>query len=647
MSDLRAMVRDPRRAVWILPAVVVVLVVVLTALGISGTSTSNLTPARAGDASVRIGTPRAVRSDEWLVRTPMVLGQVARDFPRDAEVGVGTHDMSVLSELPTATWPEFFRPHQFGYFVLPVANGFAFEWWFPAAILILGVYALVLVVWRDIRWAAVAAVVLFASPVFHWWYQPILFDIVGWGAIAVAAFLASSSTERRGLRWSLLAVSTYATCSFALSLYPPAQIPLVYVFGAVVVGVAVPSIRERRWNWRRTVLHAAVVGGAAAMVVGAFVMSRHAALADIAGTVYPGARRETGGSGDLRMLFTGWFGLQYVTDDSGMRGALYVNESEASSFLAFGVLLLPAFGVLWSSMTEFGRRSRVLLVALGAVALLLVGHYWLGWPSLLLRLTLLDRVTVQRLIPALALVSVLLLVGFARAIDLPAAPLVRRIVAAVVTMTLLGFAVLRLGVDLESAGAPVRTGVTLLTAAVAIAIVAAWFWRPLVAGAVLAVVGLAMVLGVHPLVRGFGHVTDSEFATTVAQVASAEGGGVWLTDDWNASAVLTATGVDNLSGVNLYPNHDAWRVLDPDGDAQDIWNRFAHTRWTFDPNATAPSLRLIQDDVVGIVISPCDPALAELGVTHLVLDQRTPVGCMAQGASVKGPSGGSMTLWSR
>src|SRR4051794_33042670 len=193
-SPVRARVQwlsEPRRAVWILPAFVVAFVLVMTALGISGSSVPELSPDGSRDSSVLINQTRTVRSDEWLVRTPFLVGQERRGFEREADLSIGTHDMSVLSDLPVADWPAAFRPHQFALFVLPLENGFAFEWWASAAVLVLGVYVLLLVVVGDWRWAAVGSLALYGSPFFHWWYAPTMFAIVGWAGIAVAALLTS------------------------------------------------------------------------------------------------------------------------------------------------------------------------------------------------------------------------------------------------------------------------------------------------------------------------------------------------------------------------------------------------------------------------------------------------------------------------
>lgn len=647
--------REPRRAVWILPVVVIVGVLTLTALGISGTSTPELTPGRATDGSVLAGTPRAVRSDEWMVRTPLIVSQVERGFPRYAQVGVGEHDMSVISDLPTLGWPEVFRPHQIGYFVLPVANGLAFEWWAPVAFLMLGVYALVLVVFRDWRWAALSSIVLYGSPFLHWWYHPDTFGMLGWAAAAVAAILWSFEPESEGWRrWWLVVFAGYAAACFALFLYPPAQIPIIFVMLAVLIGVAVPRLLEGSWRLRRIVINSAIAVGGVALVVGAFVITRRPAIAAMAGTVYPGARRVAGGSGSVETLFQGWYGWEYARTDTAMRGSVFVNESEASSFLFLGLLLILGLPFVWRSIFDVGRRTRFLIIGVLVAIAVLLTHLLIGFPAIINRITLLDRVNESRVLLGLGFASVLILVLLGTAMADVSIARWRRIAAGALVTVIGASYVWSLGTLLRDGGAPVTPKAAAFTVLLFVIPAALWFWKPLVSMSALAVIGLAVSLPANPFVRGLDPLTSSPFATMVRDIHRADGNddGVWITDTWDSSSVITAAGVNNLSGVNLYPNADAWRVLDPEGRYEDVWNRYAITRWTFDPTATIPVITLVQDDVVAVRLDPCGVQLDQLGVNHIVTAGRlladvAPPACLTAVQDIDSPVGTPMRVFDR
>ena len=77
------------RQYLIFPLVILVALVVFTALGISGSSSPLLAKDAGSSDTVIAGIPRPVRSDEWIVHTPLVISQVENDMPRYGDVGVG------------------------------------------------------------------------------------------------------------------------------------------------------------------------------------------------------------------------------------------------------------------------------------------------------------------------------------------------------------------------------------------------------------------------------------------------------------------------------------------------------------------------------------------------------------------------------
>lgn len=648
-TGLRRVLAD-RRWVWLLPAVVAAVVLTMTALGVSGSSVPELTPKGRSDPSVLAGESRPIRSDEWLVRTPMIAGQVQRGFPRYAEVGVGTHDMSVLSDLPTAGWLALFRPHQWAFFVLPLANAFAFEWWTSAAILILGLYAFLLVVVRDWRWAALGALVMYGSPFLHWWYSPTTFATVGWAAAALAVALASFPATCRGWRrWSLVVLAGYLLACFGLFLYPPSQIPVALVLGTVAGGAVWAGLIKGTITWPRALVNSAIAGGIAAAALGAFVVTRAPALTAIVNTVYPGSRVVTGGGGSADYLASGWFGWKYVLNVREMRGIVFPNESEASSFLLLGVFLLPAIPFVWRYAVGVGRAYRAMVIGAVATVTLLLVHMYVGLPDLLGRLTLLNRVPTARALIGLGVGSVLIVVLFGASLERSAAPWRWRAPAALVVTVVGTSAVLTLGTKFRSAGAPVgRIGLLITVTTIGVTALA-YFWRPMVAVALLAAIGLAMSLPANPLTRGLDPLTTSTFVTDTRAVAAqpTSGGDVWLATNESMSAVLTAGGLDNLSGVNLYPNADAWHVLDPGGRQEEVWNRYAHTQWVLKPGQRDAALALVQADVLSVTIDPCAPALDTLGVGHLVTPAPVSAPCLTLNRKTTAPTGQEAFIYDR
>ena len=211
-----------RRRLLMFPAAVVVVLMTFTAFGVSGSSSPLLATDAGSSDSVVFGLPRSIRSDEWIVHTPMVISQVENNLPRYGDIGVGSHDMSILSDLPVFDWTIVFHPNHWAYLILPIDNAYAFDWWSLAAILLLGTYCFLFLITGSLRWSIIGALFLYGSPYFHWWYTSSAFTSLGWMTFAISCMLiAVTSSWQRRLVFAGLA--SYSLVCFALVIYPPGR----------------------------------------------------------------------------------------------------------------------------------------------------------------------------------------------------------------------------------------------------------------------------------------------------------------------------------------------------------------------------------------------------------------------------------------
>ena len=639
-------IRPSHRAMWVFPVVIALIVVVLSSFGISGSSTPLLGPA-GGQQSVLAGTPRAVRSDEWLVRTPMIVGQGERNFPRFAIVGVGEHDLSVLGDLPVASWTALFHPQNSVFFVLPIDNAFAFEWWSTGALVLLATYALLLVLLRDWRWSALGSLILWASPFFHWWHYPAMAATVSWALLATATFLSSLNPELKGWhRWWRVSAAAYFGSCFAFVLYPPVQIPVIFVVLALAAGWVVPKLRSGSIDWRTLLLHCAVVGGVVAAIVLLFVSTHRDALTAISQSVYPGDRRLPGGGGSFGLLVDAWYGWSFISNDAGMRPSI-LNESEASSFLFLGLFAIAGLAATWKFVSRQFRENRgVVYGALAVIAVLFV-HIFIGWGPLLTKITLLDRVQPTRALLGLGVAATILLVIIAKSVVDSDIPMPSRVLAGSLTVAVGGFGILWFGLHERNAGLPISRSAIAVALFLFLLPAVLLFWKPLPSLMLLVLIGVALSIPANPLMRGLGPLTNSQLTREVVKLRKANPDGGWLATDDFVAAIITATGANSLSGVNLYPNVDAWRILDPTSSSEFVWNRYAHVHWVFDAAAKEPIFTLLQPDLFEVRVSPCDERLQTLGASFIVSTTPLAGACLNPLTSVEGPRGVPVTIYQR
>jgi hypothetical protein len=602
------------------PLGLVLLVLVLGGLKLSGSSASLYAGPESGPVA---GRARNLRTDEWWVRTPLVVRQVQLGLPDRDQLGVGGHDMGVVSDLPTrGLGGVLFRPHTAPYHVLGIERAFALEWWTMfLALPALGLYALGLAIGMRVLTAALISMLVVLSPFVQWWTGSWTGTSIGYSCLAGAALIAATRARSLYARIALGVAAGWLAACFVIVLYPPTIIPMTLVVGAAVLAVIARSLppREQRsvW-WLRLGVILLIACVTAGVIIGAFYLAHRGALAALAGTVYPGRRRSSGGAPEIATLFGAPFDLVESTRSAVLVAVNGLNQSEASAGL-FAVFAVAA--AVFADPARFLKqrwRNRGVLLAILAASAVVLAWYLFAIPQGVGRILLFDRVRPERTLLTLAVASALALGVFVdaqrRTGVRPSGRSIAAGTAAFAVPTV--WAGLRLEVD--GVLAP-RWQVMLLaaafTAGVALALRGSRLGLWLLVG--LFAVSAAMV---NPLQGGLTPLVESPSAQLGRELRARPGTGAVLNfwgGDLPARGGLTASGVDLVSGVNLYPNRTAWRILDPHDSQRQAWDRYSNAVWSFGPSGSKPQIDG-HEDTVHVTVDPCDPRLAKLGVRTIV-----------------------------
>ncbi|WP_344712677.1 DUF7657 domain-containing protein [Curtobacterium citreum] len=626
--------------VWVLvwfPVLVVVVLGVLTALGISGSSTGNYWGffGQGADPHLLAGSPRPIRTDEWLVQSSWIVSQVQQGFPVVNHTLPGGMDATIQNDLPSWDWSTVFRPHVWGFLVLPLAQGMAVRWWLPFAGLLVGAYVfLVSVMPRRPVSSAMLAVALAFSPLIGWWFLPTTIWPYAWAFAVLVAVVWGVRSSSRVARWVSAGVAGYLTVTLAMSIYVPYAVPAVVVVAFVAVGMVLQARFSGEWpRWwpllRRVVplVSSAVL---AVVVLGVWIVTRLDTIKAVLDTVYPGHRLEHTGAlphSGLVAMFSGPFqqALQ-----GGVNDYLSFNQSEASAPMMLCVFLVPVLA--WLAFRGGWRASRIDWVALGVLAAgALVFAFLLvpGWDRVA-HLLLLDRSTTRRLRLAFDLLNV---VGFA-VVAMRLDQLRRRgpWVPTALAMLLAGgatlgvWAVLRLrAVTVIDAAHDWRLiGLLLVLAVVFVA------RRFVLAGAAAFLVATLLVgLGVNPLYRGvFELPEDTKAGRAIEAIEAKDPDAQWVGVGTTVqTAMLVESGVHAFNGVQTYPPEEMWREIDPTGRYEDAWNRLANVNWT--PGTGEPVVSNPYRDQVSVTFDACS-SFAQRHVQYVLTDSPLSSSCLTQ-----------------
>lgn len=618
-------------SVWLFPAILFVLVCILSALRISGSSLNvydQLLQYRAGNENVIYGEPQTVRSDEWLVNTPFIVSQSENNFPVVNKDAVNEQDVSLGVDVPYREWSTLFKPQNLSFFVLPLENAFAFKWWFIGFVLAVSVYLFVLFLLPKRRLvASILALFTLMSPFVQWWYQsgtllPIAYTLL---SVMVAYKITQSrDTHKRILLSALLA---YLLACFALILYPPYLIVCAGVglllFLSIYLGNG-HKINELLKN--KTWIYFSVVVVSVLAVVFLFLIQHKEAVSAISSTTYPGNRSIPAGYISFMSLLI--WPLEHTLLDQNNLKSYGDNQSELSRFLLFGVALVPFLGyklyVAFRKSKPLKDQKLLTYLLIGSIiplALLSVRAF-IPYGDRAYKFFQIDGILPARLLIGVGIINLILIII---ALRLPSTAwqgrksLIDKPAFAVFAYTFVIGEISLLGVKTyyhpPSVGLLEVTGISLLIAIIVSLISCRVMACRYIGLSVMLVYSIALSFPVNPLYRGSGALTESDTAKQIRAINNYDDS-VWISTKTTLNPLIIASGAKALSGVQIYPKNEVWKEYFP--GEEEVYNRYAHITYRLDDSIDKRSIQLAQPDAFEISLSSCDQFLKDENVNYIL-----------------------------
>lgn len=582
------------------------------------------------DPDLLLGTPRAIRSDEWSIGTPSAVSQTVQSFPDEPWIGLTETDLTVFPYgVPVLDVITVAKPQSWGYLILGPERGLSWSWWFPFLLAACSLYALFYKITGRPWLSATAATLGFLTPYVAWWTSPSPNLFAGYAALAayaaVSGFLARSTWGALGFG----ALAGWAVSASALLLYPPWTVSTGLVVAALVVGVVV----DAKPSPRNTLLVVAGAAATAALIVVPWLVRIAPVIEVINSTIYPGQRRSGSGEGVWQALLSGPANL--VVSTTG-QAPVALNQSEvAASWIPVVVVLLLALIALIKGRPPAGMRQielgRGTVAALASVfVLLLIWMLISDVPSGLGVITLLNRVPGSRLPLALGLALVLLAVVLST-FELKRLALPVRV------------AVITLGVIVSVVGAtysahqlyPSMSRQGLLVTAAGAGLIALAFGLMALGTGLRAIVPLACAYAlisfavVNPVYRGLGPLTQDPVAQYARQTAVEVPGSSAVTlGGRELQALVRGGGMQVQSWTTQYPDRAFWEKVMP--GREDVWNNYRNYAWSYDPDASPMDARIVAGDAAELFVDLCDPLIRDLGYSRVFSTQPIAAPCLVE-----------------
>lgn len=567
-----------------------------------------------------LGNSQDVRSDEYLVDTPLALWTLTA--PGEAVVG----EMSALSgwtmRIPTG-------PAQTVLFwdrailslgqVIPPAIAFALQWWLPHLLVLLGLPALLHLFGARRRYGYGAALLVILSPAQTWWsMQPSV--ILGPAIVGSVAMLAAHQRLKRG-QWVIPALQLLIGAALLASM-TSRYVVWVLLLGGAVLGASVVHVLFDRSRWLAKLVTVVGCGAVSLLLTVAAVIESRAGLATFLSTVYPAARRSSAVAQGLASTF----GAPALGGLAGNE-VLATNASEISTSFNI-VIVLIALLIPTQFPTFRSWLNRPVEVFLGLWILV-----WFLWGTVSLgklgeSLPLLNMVPSYRAIQVIGFVGLLLFfLMLSHLVVVPRKWITTLSLVAAWLTVYAGSVLQKEHVHKLSTWIIWAAGIGVGVSAFMLLRWSRSYWSMLIAAALAATISVNSL----PIQIGLGDLRGSALSRHLVEqgaLARTEGK-VWASDSITFDSLMVATGVPSLSGFQRSgPNRDQWHRLDPDEESINSWNRsagYARFNWV---NGASISISDNDFDVVTVRTDPCKLAQLIPELTHIVSAKRLSSACL-------------------
>lgn len=561
------------------------LVAIAVVLNINGSSMGvwNVWLNSGPDSGAVFGSPRLIRTDEYVVGTPFVFSQAHNRYGYfNSIIGDRPSDMFIIKDAPVLALGELFRPFQWGYLIFGSSRGLAFYWSARMVVLALVSYQFFLMITaatvRDAgnrTLSALGTVLVAFSPMVQWWFavNNIVEMLV---AVMLSTVMLSEYCKNHDWRQRLVYALIIMICAgmFLFALYPAWQIPLGYILMAIIIWQIAMNWGAIRMTMRDWCIVIAVLLIFIVICLTVFVASWTTIQATL-NTVYPGNRHRSGGGVPLQWLLSAPAGLamafkEYVAGPNANGG----NATEAAQFID----LFP-LGVVLALIALVYRRGRDLLSWMILTILTLFGIYAIfGLPDGAASMTLLSMSTNGRIMLGIGLANIILLIrGAASCKNMHLDSALQTVV---VLATLLVVA--------ASAAAMYWThgaylGRRLIVVLTVVIVIVCWgvVSRPNLMQRICASIATVFLVCAGCLVNPVRYGISPIARQPLVQMASTiqrQHPGKWVVvgDDGGMTAqLLVAKGLTTLNAVSVTPNMRLWGALDPHGRYEEVYNRYA------------------------------------------------------------------------
>lgn len=563
--------------------------------------------SNVNDDGVIFGENRGIRSDEWAVLTPMTFSQKFANFEYFSKlIRADSTDVFIVYGLPVLNILELYRPFHWGYILLGLEKGLAFFWCgrFIALFLVSFEFGMLLTKKNKLL-SFLEATIITLSPMIQWWFAVNgVAELFIFGQLALLMLDKYMREESLKIRAICLAAMVLCAGGYVLVFYPAWQIPLAYVFLFLAIWIFLKNRKDFKINYKDVIsIIIAIIVFASSM--GLVLFKSMDTIKTVMGTVYPGARMETGGK----------FGasyIQYIMNIFLPYRDVGLNTNSCEEATMFS--LFP-MGILLTIVSVFRDKRKDACSLLLLIPYVFLGFFVvIGVPEIIAKITLISNSLASRAMIAVGFIDILLLIRNLSLIEKP----MKRIPTLIITVLLTSVMVYWS----RKINSNYIHEFKMLCMAVMLVYLFYFILRYnhkysdylLTIGIV--VIMIAAGFNVNPIRTGAGVIYDSDIIKNIQEINNNDDG-KWIVESLGfpiPNYVLMA-GVPVINNTNTYPDMDRWKMLDENGNYEDVYNRYAHIVMRLTNETPNKKFELLTPDSFSVSVTPSD--IKELDVKYI------------------------------
>ena len=564
-----------------------------------------------------LGKYRSIRSDEWVVNTPIFTSQAVDTenkfaYYNDNLRGTTTDMFSVVAPAVNDILT-IGKPFNIGYLLLGASRGLSVLWagkWI--ALMVVAFEFCMLITDRKKVISLCGMLLIVFSAATQWWNMT---DVLLWGMLALILVDKYLKTDKIKTKVMCALGIFLSAVSYIFIMYPAWQVPFIFIYIAVFISLCI----KNRKNYKLYKKDFLIIGLVILAIIGIGIRYLHMsadALKATMNTDYPGSRFEIGGEG-LKVMFSYVYSFLFPY-------IAIVNPCEVAGMISF--YPIPIFlAIVFLIRNKDRKKHMAFLIPMLILSIIFSIFVLFKTNELFAKITFLYISPGRRLAVPLGFIQILLLVYLLSVTDKNTKivkPDFAKIIAIILSVIIFSLAIKTVPADLVLGS--LKSYCCGLILVIFLYLLLTFNNEKNKKILLIGLAGISLLTGatVNPIQKGISVLTEKPVAKGIRNIVNNDKeNNLWITDNtiFYMPNYLLASGAKVINSTNVYPNFDLFETVLSTEDfnnpeTRKIFNRYAHI--TIEITKNQNKVELIYQDSIRLKITP--EKLKKLGVKYIV-----------------------------